>query len=145
MRLLFIYAFTNIQVPLFLFWCIYIVNIFVNLYSNLANTFFLELFSYFAGIRDPDDLKKHISYNHATKNYHCDLCEKACLQKGNLMKHIENIHFPNSFVHLCRYCGAEFSKKNLLYQHVSYSHRSRKPDFSETAQMHWLHQLPFYL
>ena len=91
-------------------------------YTQSINCFLM----FFTGLATPADLNKHLSFNEATNMYQCDLCDKTCLQKGNLVKHLENIHFPNSFLHTCRYCEAQFNKKNLLYQHVSYYHRKEK-------------------
>ena len=55
--------------------------------------------------------------------YKCDLCRKDFSQKSNLVKHIENIHFPDTYIHSCVYCSATFGKKNQLYKHVYRHHK----------------------
>ncbi|XP_023331618.1 protein bric-a-brac 2 isoform X9 [Eurytemora carolleeae] len=74
---------------------------------------------------DQSSLRDYAVFNQSINCYECSLCKKTALQKGNLMKHIENIHFPNSFVHTCRYCSKEFNAKNNLYVHISKYHRNK--------------------
>ena len=71
-------------------------------------------------------LKQYSAYNTITKLYECTICEKSCSYKGNLMNHIESIHFPNAFVYSCKYCGKQFHNKNTLSIHLTRRHKNRK-------------------
>jgi len=57
--------------------------------------------------------------------FSCTLCGKQNNQKGNLMKHVESVHFPNSFSHQCKYCDQIFYAKNNLYVHISKFHKNK--------------------
>jgi len=58
---------------------------------------------------NPDKImKKYAAYNTQTNQYECTVCHKTCSQRANLMKHIENVHFPNCFVYTCKYCEEQF-------------------------------------
>jgi len=57
--------------------------------------------------------------------FSCTLCGKLSKQKGNLMKHVESVHFPNSFSHQCKYCDQIFCTKNNLYVHISKFHKNK--------------------
>jgi hypothetical protein len=52
----------------------------------------------------------------------CTLCNKTSSTRSNLKKHIENIHFPNTYTYTCRYCGDTFSTRNTHYIHVHRVH-----------------------
>merc|ERR1712059_124484 len=56
--------------------------------------------------------------------YSCTLCGKEALQKGNILKHVESVHFPNSFTYQCKHCEKTFNAKNSLYAHISRTHRN---------------------
>jgi len=56
--------------------------------------------------------------------WQCNICGKICSQKVNLTKHVESVHFPNSFSYDCRHCGETFNTKNKLYVHVQRTHKS---------------------
>ena len=58
-----------------------------------------------------------------TKALYCKLCGKVSNDRSNLRKHVENIHFPDSFLHFCKYCQESFKTKNMLYMHVSSLHK----------------------
>ena len=55
----------------------------------------------------------------------CKLCGKVGNDRGNLRKHVENIHFPGSFEYYCKYCGKSFNAKNNMYFHISKMHRDQ--------------------
>jgi len=55
----------------------------------------------------------------------CKLCGKVGNDRGNLRKHVENIHFPGSFVYYCKFCGKSFNAKNNMYFHISKTHRDQ--------------------
>jgi len=61
----------------------------------------------------------------ASKPFKCSICEKESNDKGNLRKHVENIHFPGSFSYLCKHCDKTFTTRNNLNHHVN-SHHSMK-------------------
>ncbi|XP_023339295.1 protein tramtrack, beta isoform isoform X21 [Eurytemora carolleeae] len=55
--------------------------------------------------------------------YHkCVLCGKSTRDRGNMRKHVENIHFPNSFQYPCKYCDETFGTRNQLNIHISKLH-----------------------
>ena len=47
----------------------------------------------------------------------CKICLKVSNDRSNLRKHVENIHYPGTFVHDCKYCGESFTTRNMLYLH----------------------------
>jgi len=55
----------------------------------------------------------------------CKICGKTGNDRGNLRKHVENIHFPGSFVYYCKFCGKSFNAKNNMYFHISKTHRDQ--------------------
>ncbi len=57
------------------------------------------------------------------KVFECSLCGKHGKDRGNLRKHVENIHFPGSFIYKCKYCSEEYNTRNLLNLHISNMHR----------------------
>ena len=50
--------------------------------------------------------------------FRCTLCGKSMAQKRNALNHVENIHFPGSFIHQCTSCGKELKSKEALNNHV---------------------------
>jgi len=56
----------------------------------------------------------------------CKICGKVGNDRGNLRKHVENIHFPGSFVYYCKFCGKSFNAKNNMYFHISKTHRDQQ-------------------
>ena len=70
-------------------------------------------------------------YSHITKiltdsgwKYSCTLCGKDNVQKSNVLKHVESVHFPNMFTYQCKFCEKQFSARNSLYAHVSRNHKN---------------------
>eukprot|EP00092_Neocalanus_flemingeri_P023598 GFUD01025590.1.p1 GENE.GFUD01025590.1~~GFUD01025590.1.p1 ORF type:complete len:336 (-),score=83.54 GFUD01025590.1:23-1030(-) len=59
-----------------------------------------------------------------TSGWKCTICGKESAQKVNLVKHVENIHFPDTFSYECKYCGKTFNSKNSMYIHVSRTHKN---------------------
>jgi len=68
--------------------------------------------------------QEYISKPNIDSGWQCTLCGKECAQKNNLVKHIEAVHFPNSFSHECKYCGETFNSKNKMYMHVQKNHKN---------------------
>jgi len=57
------------------------------------------------------------------KAQRCTVCGKSFSDYSSTLKHVENIHFPGSFIYTCKYCGQTFTKKNLMYIHISKFHK----------------------
>ena len=90
--------------------------------ENKANYWYVNPF---AG-NEADAINTHIS-KILTENgwkFSCTLCGKENVQKGNVVKHVESVHFPNLFSYQCKFCEKQFSARNSLYAHVSRNHRS---------------------
>jgi len=94
---------------------------------------------YDAGLVDPgavdankDDVVKTLSQyiekdpSSGPKAHKCTLCGKVSQDRSNIRKHVENIHFPNSFLYSCKFCGKTFNARNNMYVHVSTFHRDMK-------------------
>jgi len=57
------------------------------------------------------------------QRFQCTICGKESAQKGNLGKHVENVHFPSFFSYDCKYCSQSFNTKNKLYVHIARTHK----------------------
>jgi len=57
------------------------------------------------------------------KAQQCTICGKGFSDYSSTSKHVENIHFPGSFIYTCKFCGDTFTKKNLMYMHISKFHK----------------------
>ena len=66
----------------------------------------------------------YVTKSEVNSRWQCTICGKESAQKVNLVKHIEAVHFPDSFSHECRYCGLAFNSKNKMYMHVQKSHKN---------------------
>ena len=60
------------------------------------------------------------------KAHKCTLCGKISQDRSNIRKHVENIHFPDTFLYSCKFCGKTFNARNNMYVHVSTYHRALK-------------------
>ena len=58
------------------------------------------------------------------KMHKCTICGKQGSDRGNLRKHVENIHFPGTLSYPCKYCTETFSTRNGLNHHFSKMHRA---------------------
>ena len=86
---------------------------------------FIQFLFFFLG--NPNEvMKKYAAYNQETRQYECTICQKTALQKANLIKHIESVHFPNYFVYNCNYCDKTFPNRNNMYTHISTFHKNKK-------------------
>ena len=54
----------------------------------------------------------------------CILCGKSSTDRGNMRKHVENIHFPGTFTYPCNVCNKVFNTRNNLNHHKSKYHRT---------------------
>ena len=56
----------------------------------------------------------------------CKICEKMMSGSySDAVNHVENVHFPGSFVYDCPVCGDSFRSKQSLNNH-KHTHRTRK-------------------
>jgi len=80
------------------------------------------------GNDDRVDLQDYIIKvtNFGSDKFSCTLCGKENNQKGNLVRHVESVHFPNKFTHECKYCNQIFSAKSSLYTHISNKHKNKQ-------------------
>jgi len=60
------------------------------------------------------------------KSHRCTICGKTGNDRSNLRRHVESVHFPQSFQYDCKYCEKVFNAKNSLYVHISTYHRDQK-------------------
>jgi len=75
---------------------------------------------------DTDILHSHIDKlpTETGWKYSCTLCGKENVQKANIVKHVESVHFPNLFSYQCKFCEKQFTARNSLYAHVSRNHKN---------------------
>ena len=52
---------------------------------------------------------------------------KSFKNKRDARNHVESIHYPNSFVYTCEYCGKEFNALNTKNVHVTRHHSKKTP------------------
>ena len=85
----------------------------------------IDLDSHLAG-SETDVLLNHIDKlpTETGWKYSCSLCGKENVQKANVVKHVESVHFPNLFSYQCKFCSKQFSARNSLYAHVSRNHKN---------------------
>ena len=63
------------------------------------------------------------------RGHRCTICGKTGNDRGNLRKHIENVHFPGIFSYQCRHCppdSAVFPTRTKLYNHISTMHKNSR-------------------
>ena len=61
------------------------------------------------------------------RGHKCTLCGKVGNDRGNLRKHVENVHFPGTFSYQCRHCpppAAIFPTRTKLNNHMSAMHKN---------------------
>ena len=71
-------------------------------------------------------LEEYIIKNPSSGLFSCTLCGKENDRRYNVKKHVENIHFPGSLSHSCKYCDQVFTTRNNLNYHTSKYHRANK-------------------
>jgi len=67
---------------------------------------------------DPRMLNDYIKKDPESGLFLCQFCGKQNLQKNNIRKHIEGVHFTGSFVYKCNLCNKDFNGKNSLSTHM---------------------------
>jgi len=60
------------------------------------------------------------------RSHRCTICGKTGNDRSNLRRHVESVHFPESFQYDCKFCGKVYNAKNSLYVHISTYHRDQK-------------------
>ena len=55
----------------------------------------------------------------------CQVCGQTGGTRRDVRDHVENSHFPNSFVYTCEHCGEQFKSKMLHRKHRSVKHRGQ--------------------
>ena len=58
---------------------------------------------------------------HARRNFACEECGGKFKWKGDLMRHLRNIH-SSEYRHKCRKCGTGFYHRDLLSEHKKIAH-----------------------
>ena len=53
----------------------------------------------------------------------CTLCGRIGNDRSNLRKHVENAHFPGTFLYSCKYCTTTFPTRTKLNNHMSSEHK----------------------
>ena len=67
---------------------------------------------------DSSMLNSYIKKDAITRMFVCQICGKESLQKSNIKKHVEGVHFPGQFVYKCEICEKDFNGKNSLSVHL---------------------------
>jgi len=67
---------------------------------------------------DPRMLNDYIKKDPESGLFLCQFCGKQNMQKNNIRKHIEGVHFTGSFVYKCNLCNKDFNGKNSLSTHM---------------------------
>jgi len=78
--------------------------------GRLSMTVFYEYI-----VKDPENGPKMLK---------CTVCGKQGSDRGNLRKHVENVHFPGTLSYECKYCTETFTTRNGLNHHFSKMHKS---------------------
>jgi len=73
---------------------------------------------------DPTMLNTYIKKDSISGMFVCQICGKESLQKSNIKKHVEGVHFPGHFVYKCEICNKDFNGKNSLSVHLYKYHGS---------------------
>ena len=76
----------------------------------------LELHGYYSKLVEGKSIGK----------FQCNLCGKISNTRNQAFKHVESIHFPNSYQYDCDQCGEKFGTKNKFLRHCWNVHSSKK-------------------
>ena len=62
------------------------------------------------------------------RSHKCTVCGKIGNDRSNLRKHVENVHFPDTFSYECKYCpfgmASTFTTRTKLNNHVFSVHKN---------------------
>ena len=53
--------------------------------------------------------------------FHCLKCMKQCSNRGNMVTHVENTHFPGNYP--CTHCNKVFNSRNSQFVHIKRNHK----------------------
>ena len=59
------------------------------------------------------------------KDHKCQICEEAFSNKGNLKKHIENVHINKGQSMICEYCDILYPDEHSLKRHIQGVHTKK--------------------
>ena len=89
--------------------------------------YILNVYVFLSGQASKSLYRQYLAFNTQTEQYECTICQQSCSRRDNLMRHIENKHFPDqNAVYPCKYCLKEFTNKSTMYSHVHTFHKNRK-------------------
>lgn len=76
-------------------------------------------------VHEPADLYVYVVENPDPMDrnkFMCKICFKTSTRK-DCRDHVENAHFPNSFIYNCQSCGEKLKSKTALKNHKTKYHR----------------------
>jgi len=77
-----------------------------------------------AGLEDRNILQTYIIRPEGgASGFQCSICGKNMALKHNLLNHVENIHFPGTFVYKCSICLKMLKSKESLNNHHKSAHK----------------------
>ena len=86
----------------------------------------LQIISNLEGTLNSGKMKKHLEKAHGIKQFHCTYCYQSFGMKGNLKKHIDEVH-ENIRPFECEICQGKFARKEKLREHIEGVHEKIKP------------------
>jgi len=67
--------------------------------------------------------------------FQCSICGKNMALKHNLLNHVENIHFPGTFMYKCHICLKELKSKESLNNHHKSAHKMQNQSQSHSLKL----------
>ena len=67
-------------------------------------------------VSNPEDFEKFAVKN-GPGSFSCSLCTKHAAQITDIKRHIESIHFPNTFTYTCPFCSKQLGSNNAYLVH----------------------------
>jgi len=67
--------------------------------------------------------------------FQCSICGKNMALKHNLLNHVENIHFPGTFMYKCHICLKELKSKESLNNHHKSAHKMQSQSQSHSLKL----------
>ena len=67
-------------------------------------------------VSNPEDFEKFAVKN-GPGSFSCSLCTKHAAQLTDIKRHIESIHFPNTFTYACPFCSKQLGSNNAYLVH----------------------------
>ena len=69
-----------------------------------------------------EQFKEIYGWDITIKNFVCDICDKKCLTRGDLAKHIRS--HTNERPYKCKHCDSAFKQNRHLKEHMMYRHKA---------------------